>query len=125
MPVLVTIATISYLFKGKSEDQQPGFFNPAALRAQLEALPEGPSRAESLQIMDQLDALAREYDDATDAAMRAYIEDVEKYDSNADDLISDLLPPDQIRVSTLPQVISLRERLVGVLSEEEWDEVFG
>ena len=125
MPVLVTIATISYLFKGKSEDQQPGFFNPAGLRAQLEALPEGPSRAESLQIMDQLDALAREYDDATDAALRAYIADVEKYDSNADDLIVDLLPPDQIRASTLPRVIGLRERLVEVLSEEEWDEVFG
>ena len=123
MPVLVTIATISYLFKGKPEDQ-PGFFNPAALRAQLEALLEGPSRAEALQIMDQLDTLAREYDDATDAAMSAYIADVEKYDSTADDLISDLLPPDRMRVSTLPKVISLRERLLEVLSEEEWDAVF-
>ena len=124
MPVLVTIATISYLFKGKPEDQ-PGFFNPAALRAHLEALPEGPSRAEALQIMDQLDALAREYDDATDVAMGAYIADVEKYDSNADDLISDLQPSDRIRVSMLPKVISLRERLLEALSEEEWDAVFG
>ena len=124
MPVLVTIATITYLFKGKPGDQ-PGFLNPAALRAQLEALSEGSGRAEALQIMDQLDALAREYDDATDAAMGAYIADVEKYDSNADDLISDLLPPDQIRMSTLPKVISLRERLVEALSEAEWDEVFG
>jgi hypothetical protein len=124
MPVLVTIATISYLFKGKPEDQ-PGFFNPAALRAQLEALPEGPSRIEALEIMDQLDALAREYDDATDDAMGAYIADVEKYDSNADDLISDLLPPDGIRVGTLPKVVRLRERLLEALSEEEWDAVFG
>ena len=124
MPVLVTIATISYLFKGKPEDQ-PGFFNPAALRAQLEALPEGPSRTEALQIMEQLDALAREYDDATDAAMGAYIADVGKYDSTADELIADLLPSDRIRVSTLPKVISLRERLLEALSEEEWDAVFG
>jgi hypothetical protein len=124
MPVLVTIATITYLFKGAPEDQ-PGFFNPAALRAQIEALSEGPARTEALEILDQLDALAREYDDATDAAMGAYIADVEKYDSTADDLISDLLPPDQIRMSTLPKVIRLRERLVEALSEAEWDEVFG
>lgn len=124
MPVLVTIATISYLFKGKPEDQ-PGFFNPAALRAQLEDLPEGPGRTEAFEIVDQLDALAREYDDATDAAMGAYIADVEKYDSTADELIADLLPSDRIRVSTLPKVISLRERLLEALSEEEWDAVFG
>jgi hypothetical protein len=124
MPILITITTITYLFKGKPEDK-PGFLNPAALRAQLEALPEGPGRDEALQIMDQLDALAREYDTATDAAMAAYIADVEQYDSNANELIADLLPPDQIRVSTLPKVIGLRERLVEILSEQEWDEVFG
>jgi len=124
MPVLVTLATINLLFRGGSEDQ-PGFLNPAALRAQLEDLPEGPGRAEALEIMDQLDALAREYDAATDAAMGAYIADVEKYDSTADDLIADLLPPDRIRVSTLPKVIDLRARLVEALSEEEWADVFG
>ena len=123
MPVLTTIATINLLFLGRSEDQ-PGFLNHAALRAQLETLPEGPSRAEALEIMDRLDALAREYDDATDAAMSSYIADVEKYESNADDLILDLLPLDQIRVATLPTVIELREQLVEALSEEEWDEVF-
>ena len=123
MPVLVTIATITYLFKGDPDDQ-PGFLNPGALREKLEALPEGSSRTETLEIMDQLDTLAREYDDATDAAMGAYIADVEKYDSTADDLISDLLPLDRIRVSTLPKVISLRERLIEVLSEEEWGQVF-
>ena len=124
MPILITITTITYLFRGKPGDP-PGFFNPAALRAQLEALPDGSGQAEALEIMDQLDALAREYDDATDAAMGAYIADVEMYDSNANDLISDLLPSDQIRLSTLPKVINLRERLVEALSEAEWDEVFG
>ena len=124
MPVLVTIATITFLFKGDPDDQ-PGFLNPGALREQLETLLEGPARTEALEIVDQLDALAREYDDATDAAMGAYIADVEMYDSNANDLISDLLPSDQIRLSTLPKVINLRERLVEALSEAEWDEVFG
>ena len=123
MPVLTTLATINLLFGGRSEDQ-PGFLNHAALRAQLEALPEGPSRTEALEIMDRLDALAREYDDATDAAMSSYIADVEKYESNADDLILDLLPLDQVRVGTLPKVIELREQLVEALSEEDWDEVF-
>ena len=124
MPVLITITTISLLFGGGSKGQ-PGFLNPAALRAQLEELPEGPGRAEALEIVDQLDALAREYDDINDAAMGAYIADVEKYDSDADDLIEDLLAPDRTRVSTLPKVIELRERLIEVLSVEEWDEVFG
>jgi len=103
---------------------QPGFLNPTALRAQLEDLPEGPGRTEALEIVDQLDALAREYDAATSAALGAYSADVEKYDSTADDLIADLLPPDRIRVSTLPKVIELRERLIDALSEEEWAAVF-
>ena len=123
MPVLVTLATINLLFRGTPEDQ-PGFLNPAALRAQLEALPEGPGRTEALEIVGQLDALAREYDEATDAALDAYVADVERYNSTANDLISDLLPADQIRVSTLPDVIGSRERLIAALSEEEWAEVF-
>jgi len=115
--------TINLLFGGEPEDQ-PGFLNPAALRVSLEAMPEGPGRTEALEIVDQLDALARDYDDATDAAMDAYIADVEQYDSTVDELILDLLPPDLIRVSTLPKVISLRDRLVEALSPEEWDRVF-
>ena len=124
MPVLITIATVSALFKGGSKEQ-PGFLAPTALRAKLEELGDGPARSQALEIADQLDALARQYDDATDAAMSAYIEDVEQWSSTADELIEDLQPLDQLRGQTLQELIQLRQRLVDALSAEEWDEVFG
>jgi len=124
MPILITLATIKILFKGGA-DEKAGFLAPVALREKLEALPESPTRTTALAISDQLDELAQKYDDATDAALSAYIADVEKYQSTADDLIKDLQLPDQLRGTTLPEVISLREKLVDALSLEEWDQVFG
>jgi len=124
MPILVTLATIKILFKGGAEEKA-GFLAHAALRERLEALPESSTRTTALAIADQLVGLAQTYDDATDAALSAYVADVEKYHSTADDLIKDLQLPDQLRGGTLPEVISLREQLVDVLSPEEWDQVFG
>jgi len=119
MPVLVTIATISYLFKGKADDPV-GFLNPAALRNKIQG-----SRIEALEIMDRLDTLVKQYDDATDDALGAYIADVERYDSTADNLIEDLRPSDELRGQTLPELIRLRQRLIDTLTQEEWDQVFG
>jgi len=124
MPILVTLASIKILFKGDA-DERAGFLAPVALHEKLEALPESPTRTTALAISDQLDGLAQTYDDATDVALSAYVIDVEKYDSTADDLIKDLQLPDQLRGATLPEVISLREQLVDVLSPEEWDQMFG
>jgi hypothetical protein len=124
MPVLITIATITYLFKG-DPDAPVGFLNPAALRNRLEELPEGPTRTEALGVMDRIDTLAQGYDDATDAAIAAYIADVEKWGSTADILIEDLQPADQLRGQTLPEIIELRQQLVDALTPEDWDQVFG
>jgi hypothetical protein len=124
MPVLITIATITYLFKGEPDDLA-GFLNPAALRNRLEELPEGPTRNAALGIMDRIDTLAQEYDDATDAAIAAYIADVEKWGSTADILIEDLQPADKLRGQTLPEIIELRQQLIDALTPEEWDQVFG
>jgi len=124
MPVLVTIATISYLFKGKADDPV-GFLNPAALRNKIQGLPDGSARIEALEIMDRLDTLVKQYDDATDDALGAYIADVERYDSTADNLIEDLRPSDELRGQTLPELIRLRQRLIDTLTQEEWDQVFG
>ena len=122
MPVLITIATVTYLFMGSKD--HPSFLDPAALRKKIEKLPEGTTRTQALGIADRLDTLALEYDDVTDASMKAYIADVEKWDSSADKLIEDLQPSDQLRKKILPELIRLRERLVEILSVEEWEEVF-
>jgi hypothetical protein len=122
MPVLITIATVTILFKGSKD--HASFLDPAALREKIEKLPEGTTRTEALGIADRLDTLALEYDDVTDASMKAYIADVEKWDSSADKLIEDLQPSDQLRKKMLPELIRLRERLVEILSVEEWEEVF-
>ena len=122
MPVLITIATVTILFKGSKD--HASFLDPAALRERIEKLPEGTAQAEALGLADQLDTLALEYDEVTDASMKAYIADVEKWDSSADKLIEDLQPSDQLRKKMLPELIRLRERLVEILSVEEWEEVF-
>ena len=124
MPVLLTIATINYLFKSKPDDPA-GFLNPAALRNKIQGLPDGAARIEALEITDQLDALVKQYDDATDDAMGAYIADVERYDSTADNLLEDLRPIDELRWQTLPELIRLRQSLIDTLTQEEWDQVFG
>ena len=122
MPVLITIATVTLIFKGSKD--HASFLDPAALRKKIEKLPEGTTRTEALGIADRLDTLALEYDDVTDASMKAYIADVEKWDSSADKLIEDLQPSDQLRKKMLPELIRMREDLVELLSLEEWEEVF-
>lgn len=125
MSVILTIVSITYLFKGESKpDNRAGFLNPAALRRRLEALPEDSSRTEALMIMDRIDALASAYDEASVRAIEAYTAHVEQWDSSADDLIADLKPLDELRGQTLPDLIELRQRLVDTLSPEEWAQVF-
>ena len=123
MPILITISAITYLFYGGS-DGEVSFLDPAALREKLETLPQGSTREEALLLADQLDALAREYDRATNAAMNAYIDDVQQFNSSADTLIATFQPMDERRQETLPQLIQLRQRFVDILTPEEWDEVF-
>jgi hypothetical protein len=124
MPILVTIATVTYLFS-KGSKGEAGFLAPAVLREKIEKLPEGSDRTKALGVADRLDTLAREYDSATDAAMSAYITDVKDRNSSADMLIEDMEPIDRVRGNTLSEVVRLREDLVDALSPEEWDEVFG
>ena len=123
MPVLVTIATVSYLFGGSKD--QASFLNPAGLRANLEKLPEGPARTRALALTDKLDLLAKEHEDATDAVLSAYAADVEKYTTTTDELIDDFEPLDRIRAKVYRELVDLRQALIDTLSPEEWDKVFG
>ena len=123
MPVLVTIAAVSYLFGGSKS--KASFLNPPALRAKLEKLPEGENRTKSLALVDRLDVLAKAHDEATDAVIRAYITDVEKYTTTADQLANDFEPLDRSRTKVYRELIEVRQDLIDTLSPEEWDQVFG
>jgi len=123
MPVLVTIAAVSYLFGGSKD--KVSFLNPSALRAKLEKLPEGSARTESLALADKLDLLAEEHEDATDAVLHVYAADVEKYTTTTDQLVDDFEPLDRERVKVYRELIEVRQALIDKLSPEEWNKVFG
>ena len=123
MPVLVTIAAVSYLFGGSKD--QASFLNPAGLRAKLEKLPEGSTRTEALVLADKLDLLAKKHEEATDATLSAYAADVERYTTTTDQLVDDFEPLDQERAKVYRELVELRQALIDTLSPEEWDQVFG
>jgi hypothetical protein len=123
MPVLVTIAAVSYLFGGSKDPAS--FLNPAGLRAKLEKLPEGSTRTEALVLTDKLDLLAKKHENATEATLRAYAADVERYTTTTDQLVDDFEPLDQIRTKVYRELIEVRQALIDTLSPEEWDQVFG
>ena len=123
VPVLVTIAAVNFLFGGSKE--KASFLNPPALRAKLEKLPEGENRTRYLALVDRLDVLAKEHEAATDAAIKAYIADVEKYTTTADQLADDFEPLDRERTKVYRELIEVRQDLIDTLSPEEWKKVFG
>ena len=123
MPVLTTIAIVSYLFGGSKD--KVSFLNPAALRAKLEKLPEGSTRTRALALTDKLDLLAKEHEDATDAVLSVYAADVERYTTTTDQLVDDFEPLDQERAKVYRELVELRQALIDTLSPEEWDQVFG
>ncbi len=123
MPVLTTIAVVSYLFGGSKE--KTSFLDPVGLRKKIEKLPEGENRTRALALVDRLDRLAQEHDAATDAAINAYITDVEQYETTTDQLVEDFEPLDQARANVYRELVAVRQTMVETLSAEEWDKVFG
>jgi hypothetical protein len=126
MPVLATITAVSYMFGGsKGSNDRASLLSPPLLRAKLEELPEGASRTTALALTNRLDELVKEYDDATDDAIRAYISAVEKYTTTADELVDDFKPLDRVHTKVYRELVEIRQALVDTLSAEEWEEVFG
>ena len=123
MPVLTTIAVVSYLFGGSKK--KASFLDPAGLREKIEKLPEGENRTKAIALVDRLDLLAKEHDAATNAVINAYITDVEKYETTPDQLIEDFEPLDQARTRVYRELIEVRQAMVETLSAKEWDKVFG
>ena len=123
MPVLITIAAVSYLFGGSKE--KTSFLDPDGLRKKIEKLPEGETRTRAISLVDRLDMLAREHNAATDAAINAYLSDVEKYETTTDQLEKDFEPLDQARANVYQELVEVRQAMVETLSAGEWDKVFG
>jgi predicted metal-dependent peptidase len=69
--------------------------------------------------------LAKEHNAATDAAIDAYIADVEKYTTSTDQLEDDFEPLDRARTKVYRELIEVRQAMVATLSAKEWDKVFG
>jgi len=101
MPVLATIATVNALFfRGGSE--QVSFLNPDALRARcMDEIEDSDTRDRAVQLTDELQQLARQYQKAVVASVDAYIAESVKWESSASGLIEQLQPWDSARLRTV------------------------
>lgn len=123
MPVVVTLATINVLFRGGST---AGFLDPHALRAAIECeLADSDTRDSALALVDELERLARQYDESFTASVEAYKTESTNTETTAEDLIAKLEAWDQKRRLTLQEIVRIRQSMLDVLSESEWDKVFG
>ncbi len=123
MVVLTTLALTNILFGGGST---LGFLDPRALRDAIESeLADSDTRDSALALVDELERLARQYDESFTASVEAYKTESMNTETTAEDLIAKLEPWDQKRRMTLQEIVRIRQSMLGVLSESEWDKVFG
>lgn len=126
MPVLVTIATINLIFRSGSDDEAASFLNPYALRARcMEEIEDTDTQAKAVQLADELQQLAHDYQKAVVASLDAYIEESVKWESSASVLIEQLQPWDSARVETVQGIIRVRHSMRELLTTEQWGRVFG
>ena len=110
-------------FGGSKE--KTSFLDPVGLRKKIEKLPEGSTRSSAIALVNRLDMLAKEHNDATDSTIEAYIADVERYSTTTDQLVGDFKPLDQTRSKVYRALIEVRKAFIDTLSPEKWDKVFG
>ena len=124
MAVLITLATIRYLFR--SGGSKVSFLDPELLRAQCEdKLREADGRERALALTDELEELASQYNEAAAAGLDAYIVSSAKWESSANGLIELLKPLDHTRARALQGILRVRQSMLETLTVSEWDRVFG
>ena len=124
MPVLLTIATISFLFRS-SDEETASFLNPAVLRTRCaEEIEEGNKRQQALELTEQLQRLAEQYQEAVAASVEVYLDESVKWESSADGLIDVLEPWDSSRSNTLQEIVQVRQAMRDLLTPEQWRRVF-
>jgi hypothetical protein len=123
VPVLVTIATINALFRISTDGVS--FLDPDALRARVvDVIEDTDTRERALQIIGELQSLAREYEDKVTATVDLYLAESATWDSSATELIDLLEPMDGDRVQTLQDIVQARQSMRDLLTNEQWKRVF-
>ena len=123
MPVLITIATVNALFRPGSDEA--GFLNPDKLRARcIEELEDTETRHRAVMLTDELQRLAHQYEKAVVASVNAYTAESVKWESSANELIEQLQPWDSTRMSTVQDIVRIRQSMHALLTTEQWQRVF-
>ena len=121
MPVVATITLITMLRGGGKN----GLLNPAWVREQIEdELEDSPSLEKALALVDELDQLEKKHNDAVQASVDEYIRESRQDETDAEDLVELLAPGDSKRLAILKEAIAIRQSLLELLDEDEWNDVF-
>ena len=123
MPVVATITLITMLRGGAGNS---GLLNPAWLRERIQdELGDSPSLKEALALVDKLDQLESRHNEAVGTSLVEYTWESERVETDADDLLEILAPRDRERLAVLNEAIAIRQSLLELLNEDEWEDVFG
>jgi hypothetical protein len=125
MPVVATMTAIA-VFRGRGNQRLP-YFDDEHLRELLEeALSDDPNSTlyQARAIADKLERLLSDYRTSVDTSLDTYIEESANHYTSAADLIALIEPSDRERAETLRKVIELRQALLALLAEQQWETVF-
>ena len=124
MPVLTTLAIVALL--GGDDDSACPFFESGLLREQIERglRIDEAEREPSLAIADRLSDLLERYALSVDSTLDAYVASSSNPTARATDLIDRLQPMDHERQETMREIIGIRQQLVDLLNDEQWQRVF-
>ena len=124
MPVLTTLAIMA-LPRGDAGSACP-FFEPGLLREQVERglRTDEAEREPSLAIADRLSQLLQRYALSVDSSLDAYEDSSSNPTADATDLLDRLQPMDRERQETMRGIIGMRQQLIDLLNEEQWQRVF-
>ena len=123
MPVLATLAITNLLFGSGSEGVS--FLGPDALRARcMDEIEDADTRERAVKLTEELQRLARRYEDAVSATLDAYLAESVKWESSATGLIEQLEPMDSVRVRTLQEIVQVRQSMLEILTVAQWNRVF-
>ena len=121
--MLTTLAIINLLFGSDAEGVS--FLDPDALRARyMEEIEDADTRERAVKLTEELQRLARRYEDAVSATLDAYLAESVKWESSASGLIEQLEPMDSVRTQTLQEIVRVRQSMLEILTVAQWNRVF-
>jgi len=126
VPVATTIALVMAMRRRAGAGSGPLFRDPDALRERIErAVEAGPRRDASLGAVDALERAYRAYDEQAEADMYRYLSDSRDFDKDPAAYDADIFDElDRRRRAAFLEVDVVRERLLDLLTAEEWEAAF-